>query len=59
MKVAGFLLLIAGWGIAVFSVALLPGTGARSGFALAGFVVELLGLALAVRSHLILEAETD
>ena len=59
MKLAGFLLLIAGWGIALFSIVLLPGAGARSGFALAGLAVELLGLALAIRSHLVLETETE
>lgn len=59
MKLAGFLLLIAGWGIAVFAVGLLPATGTRSGFVLAGLATELLGLALAIRSHLVLEAERE
>jgi hypothetical protein len=59
MKLAGFLLLVAGWAIVVFAVALLPSAGGRIAFALAGVVVELLGLALAVRSHLVLEAEGE
>jgi hypothetical protein len=59
MKLAGFLLLVAGWAIVVFAVALLPSAGVRIAFALAGVVVELLGLALAVRSHLVLEAEGE
>ncbi len=59
MKLAGFLLLVAGWGIAVLSIFLLPAAGARAGFVVAGLAVELLGLALAVRSHLVLEAERE
>jgi hypothetical protein len=59
MKVAGFLLLIAGWAIVVAAVALLPSPGARAAFVLAGVAVELLGLALAVRAHLVLPAEGE
>jgi hypothetical protein len=59
MKLAGFLLLIAGWGIAVLSICLLPASGARSGFVLTAVALELFGLALAIRSHLVLEAERE
>ncbi len=59
MKLAGFLLLVAGWAIVVCALALLPSAGPRTAFALAGMAVELLGLALAVRSHLVLEAEGE
>jgi hypothetical protein len=59
MKLAGFLLLVAGWAIVVSAVALLHSAGLRVTFVLAGVVVELLGLALAVRSHLVLEAEGE
>jgi hypothetical protein len=59
MKLAGFLLLVAGWAIAVVAIGLLPATGARASFALAGVAVELFGLVLAVRSHLVLEAESE
>ena len=59
MKLLGFLLLVAGWAIAVFSIGLLPAAGPRSAFVLAGLAVELLGLALAVRSHTVLETEPD
>lgn len=59
MKLAGFLLLVAGWAIVVSALALLPSAGPRTAFALAGMAVELLGLALAVRSHLVLEAEGE
>jgi len=57
MKVIGFLLLPAGWGIVAAAVALLPAGGPRVGFVLAGVLVELLGLALAVYSHLVLKVE--
>jgi hypothetical protein len=53
MKLAGFLLLLAGWGIVLAAVALLRSGPQQSGFVLAGTAVELLGLALAVRSHMI------
>jgi len=59
MKLAGFLLLVAGWAIVVCALVLLPSEGPRTAFALAGMAVELLGLALAVRSHLVLEAEGE
>ena len=59
MKLAGLLLLVAGWAIVVFAVALLPSAGVRAGFVLAGVAVELLGLGLAVRSHLVLTVESE
>ncbi|MGA3092624.1 MAG: hypothetical protein ABSD75_28830 [Terriglobales bacterium] len=59
MKLAGLLLLVAGWAIVVAAVALLPSAGARAGFVLAGVAVELFGLTLAVRSHLVLQAEAE
>jgi len=59
MKLAGFFLLVAGWAIVVAAVALLPPAGPRTIFVIAGVAVELLGLALAVRSHLVLEAEGE
>jgi hypothetical protein len=59
MNIAGFLLLIAGWAIVLAAVALLPSTGARDAFVLAGLAVELFGLGLAVRAHLVLPAEGE
>jgi hypothetical protein len=59
MKVAGLLLLVAGWAIVLAAVALLPSAGARAGFVLAGIAVELFGLALAIRAHLVLPAEGE
>jgi hypothetical protein len=51
MKLAGFLLLLSGWGIVVSTLPLLPSLGARAAFVLAGMAVELIGLTLVARSH--------
>jgi hypothetical protein len=51
LRVAGFFLLVAGWAIVPAAYALLRAGGPRAGFVLAGFAVELLGLALIIRSH--------
>lgn len=59
MKLAGLLLLVAGWAIVVAAVVLLPSTGGRAGFVLAGMAVELFGLALTVRAHLVLQMEGE
>ncbi|MFZ1917699.1 MAG: hypothetical protein WAU58_09015 [Terriglobales bacterium] len=59
MKLAGLFLLVAGWGIAVFAVGLLPSAGVRSAFVLAGLGTELLGLALLVRAHVVLDEERE
>jgi hypothetical protein len=53
MRVAGFLLLLAGWGIVLSAAALLKPSAARSIFALAGAGVEVMGLVLVIRSHII------
>jgi hypothetical protein len=58
MKLAGFLLLLAGWAIVTTSIALLPSASARAAFALTGMAVEGLGLVLAVRSHLAPDVST-
>ena len=52
MKIAGFLLLLAGWFLVLSALVLLGRSGAGSSFVLAGVGVELLGLALVFRSHL-------
>jgi hypothetical protein len=52
MKIAGFLLLLAGWLLMLSALALLARGGPRSAFLLAGLGVELLGLVLFIRSHL-------
>ena len=51
MKLAGFLLLLAGWAIVVAAVVLLAPANARSAFVLAGVAVEVMGLALLIRSN--------
>lgn len=59
MKLAGFLLLLAGWVLVLAAIALLGAAGPRSAFLLAGTGVELLGLVLVARSHLTLRKEDD
>lgn len=51
MKLLGFLLLAAGWAIALAAVALLRTAPERSVFVIAGIGVEVLGLILVVRAH--------
>lgn len=51
MKLMGFLLLLAGWGLVASAISMLPSPMARACFVLAGVGVELVGLALVVRSH--------
>ncbi|HYL15405.1 MAG TPA: hypothetical protein VEV41_20380 [Terriglobales bacterium] len=53
MKLAGFLLLLAGWAIVLSALVLLHSPPAQTAFVLAGIAVELLGLALVVRAHLV------
>ena len=52
MKLAGILLLLAGWAIVISALVLLRSRSALTGFVLAGTAVELLGLFLLFRSHL-------
>ena len=58
MKLTGFLMLVAGWGIVLASMSLLVSMRPRTIFVLAGLGVEVVGLVLVVRSHLVLEDET-
>ena len=51
MRIAGLLLLLAGWGITVESLRLLPPGVGRNAFVLAGVGVEVVGLVLVARSH--------
>jgi len=53
MRLAGCLLLLAGWGIVVASLPLLPSLQMRAAFVLAGMAVELMGLSLVARSYLV------
>jgi hypothetical protein len=51
MRIAGFLLLLAGWGIVLAAIALLRSSSPMGGFVTAGTGVEVLGLVLVIRSH--------
>jgi len=53
MKLVGFLLLLAGWIIVLTAIVILPAATGRTGFVFAGVGVEVLGLILVVRSHLV------
>ena len=52
MKIAGFLLLLAGWALVLSALALLTQAVPRDVFVAAGVAVEALGLILSVRAHL-------
>jgi hypothetical protein len=51
MKLAGFLVLVAGWAIVLAALALFSVAVLRTGFVLAGVGVEALGLVLVVRAQ--------
>ncbi len=53
MKLVGFLLLLSGWVLVLSAVILLGSALPRTTFALAGVGVEVLGLILVARSHLV------
>lgn len=59
MKLAGFLLLLAGWVIVVAAVILLIPVNARTIFVLAGVAVEIIGLTLVIRSNPLAVSEKD
>lgn len=51
MKLAGFLLALAGWALVLAAVVLLNAPAPRGGFAAAGLAVQFLGLGFAARAH--------
>ena len=57
MKVAGFLMLPAGWFLVLAAIVLFASPSLRATFVLAGIAVEVLGLIFAFRSHLIPQEE--
>ncbi len=57
MKLAGFLLLLTGWGLVLTALALLPAAATRTAFIFAGLAVEILGLGLCARAHSTLPEE--
>lgn len=54
MKLLGFFLLFAGWILVISALVMLGQAAPRTIFVLAGMGVEIVGLVLAARSHLIL-----
>ena len=53
MKVVGFLMLLAGWFLTLAAIALFTAQPTRVAFVFAGIAVEVVGLVLAFRAHLI------
>jgi hypothetical protein len=51
MKFVGFLLLLAGWVIVLSALEMLGSSTPRALFVIAGFAVELLGLAMTFRAN--------
>lgn len=51
MRLFGFLLLLAGWGIVLGALALLAANAPRTAFVLAGIGVEVVGLVLVIHAH--------
>jgi hypothetical protein len=57
MKLAGLLLLPAGWAIVLTAVSILASARQQAGFVLAGVGVEIIGLILMARAHRIAPEE--
>jgi hypothetical protein len=53
MKLVGFFLLLAGWAIVLAALAVIGSGVPLRAFILSGTGVEILGLALVIRSHMI------
>ena len=53
MKPIGFLLMLGGWIIVLPAIALLPAGASQASFVLVALGVEILGLTLVFRAHLI------
>jgi hypothetical protein len=51
VRLFGFLLLLAGWGLVVSALALLAADAPRNIFILAGVGVEIVGLVMVIRAH--------
>ena len=54
MKLLGFFLLFAGWILVISALVMLAQAAPRTIFVLAGIGVEIAGLVLVARSHLVL-----
>jgi hypothetical protein len=53
MKYAGLLVMPTGFFLAVAALVLFPDPGRRAAFVMCGLLVELLGLIVAVRGHML------
>ena len=53
MKYAGLLVMPTGFFLAIAALVLFPDPGRRGAFVVCGLLVEVLGLAVAVRGHLL------
>ncbi len=51
MKLAGFLLLLAGWSIVLAALVMLSSAGQRTAFVLAGLGTEIMGLILVAYTY--------
>ncbi len=57
MKFAGLLVMPAGFFLTLAALVLFADLGQRIGFVLSGLAVELLGLGVAVRAHMLAQRE--
>lgn len=57
MKYAGLLVMPAGFFLAVAALVLFQAPAQRTAFVLGGIAVEILGLAVAVRGHMLAQGE--
>ena len=57
MKIAGFFLLLSGWMIVLTAIVLLPQAASRTAFVFAGMGVEVAGVVLVARSHMVLTGD--
>jgi hypothetical protein len=58
MKIAGFLMMVAGLAIMLASLPLLASSTSRVVFVVTGLGIEIFGLVLVARAHLVSEEET-
>ncbi len=59
MKLAGLLLLLAGWVLMLTAIALLASAASRGVFAFCGFGVETLGLVVLFRGHFVRHGDSE
>jgi len=57
MKIAGFFLLLAGWILVLAAIVLLPQAASRTAFVFAGIGVEVAGVVLVARAHMVLTGD--